>query len=381
MTLLLDEALLDDADGLAAADRGSTLVALAGAGAQVRAASTAAAEAGVGRISEDGRPRAVVVAALGSTAMVGDLLTAFAGPSSPVPVQAVHARTLPGWVGPVDLVVAVSLSGAAAGPLAVAAEAARRGCRLLTVGAAASPLAEVSARARGIHVPVPRDLRSSRSSLWALAVPVLAGAAALELVDVPLEAFEEAAQVLDEIAERARPSSEAFVNPAKSLALDLAGCIPLVLGEGDLAGVAARRASYQLARYARHPAVAGVLPDAAAEIVATFDGPFARRADDVFADPFEDEGRTALRLLLLRDDTSEPSTRTVADVVRDTAISGGVRVNELPAIGTHGLARVAGLVAMTDFAAVYLALGAGLDPLRSPHVADLRDGVRGGFDA
>jgi glucose/mannose-6-phosphate isomerase len=379
---LLDEALLDDPDGLAAADRGATLIALAGAGAQIRAAATAAAEAGVRRIAEDGRPRAVVVAALGSSAMVGDLLSAFAGPSSPVPVQAVHARTLPGWVGPVDLVVAVSLSGAAEGPLAVAAEAARRGCRLLTVGAAASPLAEVSARARGIHVPVTRDLRSSRSSLWALAVPVLLGAAALELVDVPEEALEEAAAAVDEVAERSRPSSEAFVNPAKTLALDLAGSIPLVLGEGDLAGVAASRASYQLARYARHPAVAGILPDAAAEIVATFDGPFARHRDDVFADPFEDEGgRTSVRLLLLRDDTSERTTRMVTDVVRETAITSGVRVNELAAKGEHGLARVAGLVAMTDFAAVYLALGAGLDPLTSPHVADLRDGVRGGLEA
>ena len=29
--------------------------------------------------------------------------------------------------------------------------------------------------------------------------------------------------------------------------------------------------------------------------------------------------------------------------------------------------------ALTDFAAVYLALASGIDPLTSPHVADLRD--------
>jgi len=258
----------------------------------------------------------------------------------------------------------------------VAAEAARRGCRLLTVGAAGSPLADVSAQARGIHVPVARELRSSRSSLWALAIPVLMGAAALGLVEIPGYALSEAADVLDDVAERARPSSETFVNPAKSLALDVAGSIPLVLGEGDLAGVAANRASYQLARYARHPAVCGVLPDAAAQIVATFDGPFARSTEDVFADPFEDGARTSLRLILMRDETAESPVRKVTDVVRDTALASGVRVSELAATGEHGLARIAGLVALTDFAAVYLALGAGLDPLTSPHVADLRDGVR-----
>ena len=35
--------------------------------------------------------------------------------------------------------------------------------------------------------------------------------------------------------------------------------------------------------------------------------------------------------------------------------------------------RLAGLVALTDFTAVYLALGLGMDPGLSPHVADLRE--------
>src|SRR5204863_376602 len=104
----------------------------------------------------------------------------------------------------------------------------------------------------------------------------------------------------------ARPSSETFVNPAKSLALDLAGSVPLVLGAGDLAGVAALRTAAQLARNARHPAVAGILPDDAAEVVATFDGPFVRGADDLFADPDVDgEAATTMRLVLLRDEPDE----------------------------------------------------------------------------
>ena len=34
---------------------------------------------------------------------------------------------------------------------------------------------------------------------------------------------------------------------------------------------------------------------------------------------------------------------------------------------------LASLVARTDFAATYLALGGGIDPSRSPHLADLRE--------
>ena len=42
------------------------------------------------------------------------------------------------------------------------------------------------------------------------------------------------------------------------------------------------------------------------------------------------------------------------------------------ALPGHPLTRLAGQLATTDFAATYLALGLGLDPAVSPHVADLR---------
>ncbi len=376
-----DPDLLDDADALQAVDRGEMLRALASAGAQIREGQTYAAEAGVAAVmAEDGRPRSVVVAALGGSAVVADLLGALAGDSSPVPVVVRHSGTVPAWVGPLDLVVAVSLSGAAGEPLALASEAARRGCRLLSVGAPRSPLAETTALARGVHVPVGAGRRSSRANLWALLTPVLVAADALDLIDTPAEALEAAADRLDEVAERCRVGSEAFVNPAKSLAADLAGSVPLVLGNGDLLGVAARRAASLLARNARHPAVEGTLPDAASGVVATFDGPFAGRARDLFADPDLDPGgegpRARLRLLLLRDVVEDAVARRMAGAVRETAEDSGVVVNELIAEGTHPLERLASVMGLTDFASVYLALAHGLDPSTSGHVADLKERIR-----
>ena len=73
-TVGLDEQLLDDAEGLAAADPSGSLRALASAGAQVRRALTATEEARIHGIVRDGRPRAVVVASLGGSAVVGDVL-------------------------------------------------------------------------------------------------------------------------------------------------------------------------------------------------------------------------------------------------------------------------------------------------------------------
>jgi hypothetical protein len=392
MAPFLDEARIDSEEAIAALDSRQTLRGLATAGAQVREAISLAADGGIDRVSGGERPRSVLVASLGGSAVVCDVLELLAEPGSPVPVSVRRNVPLPGWVGPLDLVIAVSQSGRAAGPLALAAEAARRGASLLTVGASGSPLADVAAQARGVHIDVGHGRTTSRTALWSLLAPVVLAADLLGIVEAGEQVLLDTADRLDEVAEAARPSSESFVNPAKVLAADLAQGVPVVLGDGALNGVAASRAASMLARTARLPATTGELPDAAAQIVACLDGPFtATYGDlvgrggssgdaDIFADPFLDgPGSPRLALLLLRDAAPEPMTREaaesigLADAVAEAARGAGVKVSEVVAQPGHPLTRLAGQIAMTDFASTYLALGLGLDPAVSPHVADLSD--------
>ena len=377
----LDEGLLDDAGRLAAGDPSSVLRALAGAGAQVRRALELVEESPASRWDGADRPRAVVVAARGGATVVAGALEALAGQRAAVPVVARTGAALPAWVGALDLVVAVSLSGRAEATVALAAEAGRRGARLLTVGAAGSPLEAACALGRGVHVPLPEPGReatsapTSRTALWSLLTPALCVTSSLGVL-APLgdasaaDALLEVAATLDAEADACRPSSESFVNPAKALALDLAADVPVVLGDGDLAGVAARRAASVLARTARVPAVHGRLPDDAGDLVATFGGPYAAAAEDeLFEDPFLDgPSRSRLRLVLLREATAGPSSAVLRLAERS-----GVRTTDVVADAGGPLARFAQLVARTDFAATYLALATELDPATSPHVAELRD--------
>lgn len=394
MAPFFDESRVDSDEVLATLDSHQTLRALATAGAQVREAIALAEEAGIERVAGGERPRSVLVASLGGSAVVCDVLELLAEPGSPVPVSVRRNVPLPGWVGPLDLVIAVSLSGRAPGPLALAAEAARRGAALLTVGAVESPLADVAAQARGVHIGIGRGRTTSRTALWSLLAPVLLGAGHLGIVDVDARVLTQTADRLDELADACRPSSESFVNPAKVLAADLAEGVPVVLGDGPLNGVAAARATSMLARTARVPATSGELPDDAAQVVACFDGPFTaaysggapspggagpQPEDDIFADPFLDgPAAPRLSLLMLHDVLPDPMTReadearALAEAVTTAAREAGVRVSEVTAQPGHPLTRLAGQIATTDFAATYLALGLGLDPAVSPHVADLR---------
>lgn len=376
----LNELWVDDPEEIARRDSRDTLRALASSAAQVREAVTLAREAGVDALADDERPRAVVVAALGSSRTVGDALEVLAETFAPVPVTVRRNAPLPGWVGPLDLVVAVSLSGRAPGPVSIAAEAARRGSRLLTVGAEDSPLADICRQARGVHVPVGRGRVSSRTALWSLLAPVLMGAHRAGLVDASDDALAQVADVLTSRAEACRPSSESFVNPAKLAAATLAPTVPMVLGSGAVLGVAADRAAHMLGRTARVPATSGSLPDDAFGMVACFDGPFtaggvhsgARRADDIFADPFLDGPEQPRLGLLLLQAPHVPEAR-MAQVVEQQARAAGCKVTTVDVDAQHPVVALADAMLMSDYVATYLALGLGLDPGVSAHVADLRD--------
>ena len=145
-----------------------------------------------------------------------------------------------------------------------------------------------------------------------------------------------------------------------------------------------------LARTARVPATHGELPDAASQIVATFDGPFTAgggegvdKPADIFADPFLDgPAMPRLSLLMIRDVQEEIRTpgqadlAALADGVLATAEDAGVRVATVQAEPGAPLVRLAGQMARVDFAATYLAIGCGLDPAQSRHLHHLRDHMR-----
>jgi hypothetical protein len=383
----VDEQLLDDAAALERADHGRMLRATASAGAQVRETAALAAEANLSSIADEGRPRAVVVAGQGTAARTGELLATVAGVRCPVPVIVHRSVGIPGWVGAADVVIAVSASGRSPEALGAAEAAARRGARLVAIGPPDTMLQSVAERARAPFIPVPRRA-PARASIWALTVPVLMAARTLGLVKVNEADFAETAARLDADAERCRPTAESFVNPAKAMALDLAGSIPIIWGSSPLATVAARRFADTLSSNARYPAVGGALGDAGRGRVGMLDGVFGALVEtehDIFADPSEDDGApaTRLRIVLMRDggltddlrDDNEPAAveERRAEALQTVAEARGIRVSVLTAEGGSALERLASLVAVPDFTSVYLAMAHGLDPTAVPAVSEMKE--------
>jgi glucose/mannose-6-phosphate isomerase len=368
-----DSGRLDDPEALATADPGEMLRQVASAAAQVREAQLLSTEAGIDRIAAGGRPRAVVVAGMGGSGVAGDVLAAVCGPGCPVPIMTVRGYRLPGWVGAADVVIAVSCSGSTEETLGIATEAVRRGCRLLCVGGAGSPLAEIAVQAGAPFVPVPQ-VGQPRAALWGLTVPVLLAARALGLADVPAELFERTAARLEEMSHECRPASEAFVNPGKQTALELAGSVPMIWGTSPLTGAVAYRFASQLAENAKYPAISGELPEVNHNQVMTFDGSFGAVGgdDDLFRDRVEEPAATRLRLVIVRDTEEHPQVTRRREVSAELARERGVPVTELVARDGHPLERLAGLIAHADYASVYLALAIGVDPTPVATIQELK---------
>jgi glucose/mannose-6-phosphate isomerase len=308
------------------------------------------------------------------------------GIHSPIQVAVVRGHQLPGWVGATDLVIGVSSSGERPETLALAAEAVRRGCDFMGVGPAKSPLADVAATGRGSFVPVAEG--PARSQLWALTVPLLVAASRLGMLRLPPDSFEATAAALEEVSRQCRPASESFVNPAKSLALDLAGTLPLVWGGSAVATVAARRFASLLALNAKYPALSGRFPEIAYSQVAVLDGPFVPAPapvfpeaedfdlglDDTILDDDPGSGTPEPRLVLIADPAGEhPAVTRMRSATSSLAEERGLSVSELVMAGEDPLRRLASVVQMLDYTTAYLAIASGLDPLASPAREDLRD--------
>jgi glucose/mannose-6-phosphate isomerase len=409
---------LDTPDVIEAADPGDVLRQVASSAAQVRTALRSCLETDLSALVPDLRPRAIVVAGMGGSGLAGEILSAVAGLSSPVQIVTSQAGRLPGWVGAADTVIAVSSSGTTGETLAAAAEAARRGCQLAAVGARDSPLQHIAEQARAPFVPVVPDgpLRSTlpRLMLWGLAVPLLVMAERLGVVRIGPEVYELAASRLEEVSHQCRPASESFVNPGKSLALDLVGTLPLVWGTSVLSGVAARRFASQLSENAKYPAIAGLLPEAAHNQIVAFDGPFAATPDAAGLPPDTPEaardagmtaepalgpemvgdgvglgdlpswdpdydqtqpglvpGFTPLRLVLIADPEEDQRVGAQRAAITELAAQRGIGLSELAMDGEQALVRLAGVIQLADYASVYLAIASGIDPGQTAAIADL----------
>ncbi|TDD17417.1 hypothetical protein E1218_28050 [Kribbella turkmenica] len=332
-----DDSRLDDPAALQAADH--LLRRLAMAGARVRA-ELEAAEESLGRVGAGGfRPRAVLAAGRDAR-----LVRAVLEPVCPVPFVAWPGPGLPGWAGPLDLVIVLSGSTEDSDSVSAASEAERRGCGLMVACPPDSPVARASAGSRhAIRLP------SQSDDQLASAVAVLQALHQMELG--PEVDHKAVAALLDDVAIECSPNNDVASNPAKDLALMLADALPLVWGGSVLAARAARRVVEALRLATGRPALAAD----AGHLLPVLNQP----PRDLFADPFDKPEELRPGLVILDDGVDDVGVAEHRRKLEAKAERHDVRVHVVTQADGTDIARYAALTQHGRYAAAYLGIGLG----------------------
>src|SRR3954454_19864772 len=254
--MAFDEALLDEPERLGQRDEARLLLSLATGGAQVGRAGETLGDFGVERLRSDELPRAMLVATDSAPSAASRLVTRLS--CTRTPALTWHGVEFAPSAGPADALLIGSVDGRHPRLAELAAQGAQRGLAMAVVAPADTEVAVAAGRAP-LH-ELPRDLHP-RAARWSVLTPLLQALDVLGVNPIPSGLLIEVADALDEQAELCRPDSEAFINPAKSLAIEFAQTTPHIAGAGALAGVAARAISDALQQFAGATSVSVSLPD------------------------------------------------------------------------------------------------------------------------
>lgn len=333
-----DDSRLDDREVLQTYD--APLRRLAECGARLRG-EWYGASATILQLTESDRPRAVI--AMGTDAR---LIRAVLEPVCPVPFVAWPRQGLPGWVGPLDLVLIMASEGSDPALIASAQEATRRGARIVIAAPEASSVAEFAASRSTTLVP------TTTGDPLAAVMVVLAALHELRLG--PPVSVESVADAADMVAEASSPFLDLSANPAKVLACAMADAQPLVWGGSVLAARAGRRVAGALRAVTGRAALSADAHDLMAVIEAT-------EPADPFADPFEDAPSADRRpcLLILDDGDAHADVSRAAAALRAACGRVDVRSDTLEAREGEDLARYVMLLQKGRFTAAYLGIGLG----------------------
>jgi glucose/mannose-6-phosphate isomerase len=324
------------------------------------AAALAALEGGIDGLPAMADVAHVLVVGMGGSGIAGDVLSAVAGPESPVPIVVSKDYELPGFVDASTLVLAVSCSGGTEETLAAATAAAQAGAHLVAV-CQGGALAELAHTWGAPHVRVPADIVMPRAAIGAMSVPLLV---VLEEVGLLSGARASAALAVEQLSRRrdelARPG-----NAAEVLARRIGRTLPLVYGGGAIGTVAAARWKGQFNENAKVPAFANRVPELCHNEAAGWG-------------QHGDVTRQVLTLVQLRHDHEHPQIQRRFDLVDDLVLEVVGAIHDVRAAGDGALAQLLDLVLQGDLVSLHLAEQSGVDPGPIPALEFIKAGLSSG---
>jgi glucose/mannose-6-phosphate isomerase len=337
---------LDDPESYRSLDPAGMLGVVLGFPEMLETARRIALDANLTPHGAQGGFRNVVVSGLGGSAIGGDLARALVAGSLPVPMYVNRDYGIPAFVDEGTLFIASSYSGSTEETLSATAAAQERGAAIVAI-TSGGKLREIASEDGHPAIIVPGGYQP-RAALPFSFVPILVVLARLGLLNAELIALDEAIEVTRSLAARLGPGVPAESNPAKQLAAQLRGRIPVIYGSESYRGVVALRWKGQINENAKAPAAANVFPELDHNELLSWAGSSGKTSD--------------LYVVVLRDPRESKAIASRVDLTKTLIARSGAGVTDVWSEGSSDIAKLCSLVYIADFVSIYLAYLYQTDP-------------------
>jgi len=305
------------------------------------------------------KPKNIVVAGMGGSAIGGDLLKDWAKNQLEVPFEVNRDYELPEYCGENTLVVATSYSGDTEETLSAFLDALQRKCMVFCVSSGGALIE--NARRLGIpYLQVPSGM-PPRAALPYMFVPLLVYMEKARLVKGALKELAEATALLEKVAAENAPEKPTVENYAKALALNIGQTSPVIYGFGFYRAVATRY-KQQFNENSKVPAKWEVLSELNHNETVGWEraGALAKNFAAIF----------------LRDSEEPTAIHSRIEITEELVEQAGAGVLEVRAQGKSRLARMLSTILVGDYTSVYLAALRSVDPTPVKSVNYLKDTLK-----
>lgn len=291
------------------------------------------------------RPKTIIVAGMGGSAIGGELLKDWAKDSVRTPIDVCRDYSLPAYADENTLLFATSYSGETEETLSVFLEALKRKCMTITISSGGT-LQRFAQELDVPHLLVPSGM-APRATLPYLFIPLPRVLQKIGIAPSMQKEYSETVRILKQIGEENSPETPSANNPSKTLASEIQGTIPTIYGFGFYRAVA-QRFKTQINENSKNPAKWEYLPELNHnEIVGWEEAKeFAKYFSVIFIRDKAEPREIKLRI----ETTRELISRTLTGLF------------EVWSKGKSKLARMTSVICTGDFTSVYLAVLRGIDP-------------------
>jgi len=296
----------------------------------------------------------VAIAGMGGSAIGGDLARAIVEREARLPIAILRDYDIPGWVDQRTLFIASSYSGNTEETLSAFAQARQRGAKIVavTTGGKLQAAAEI-----GVPTFVFSYRSAPRAALGYSLMAILGVFCKTGLIADLSADIAETVEVLEKLKGEIDVGVPMAVNPAKRLAINLYGKLPVVYGAGLLADVA-RRWKTQVNENAKGWMFFEVFPE------------LDHNAVEGYPFPAELAGRVVV--IMLTSALDHPRVTLRQRLTGQILARAGVPVQTVAGRGQSTMAQILSAVLFGDYVSLYLAFLYGVDPYPMPAIDFLK---------